>query len=369
MAPLLSAVAYALVVFTVWGGGHGAQIAALGLGYLSVIVAGSVFAACIALLYLFWSARRRGETCSPVALARAFVADRWRHDRGASLWQPAAMFVVLMTSFTFFKIIVLPHAGFGYGPAIANLDRALFGADPWRITHAVFASPWWTQAIDLAYHAWFAPLIFGVVLCAFARPGSVLAWRYLLAFCLIWIVQGSILAYGFPAAGPVFFAQFQLEAARFTELTDLLASQDAALRAHGAPGLTALMFQHGLLQLFNDGTVAVGGGISAMPSLHNAMAILFACAAWRLSPRCGWATSIYAAIIWIGSIHLGWHYALDGIVALIVTVALWKLTGLLSHAARPGLSLSWRIPIPAFGLAAARLAIRRRTTDLDDGAR
>lgn len=366
MTPLIVATVYAVVVFALWGGGHGGQIAALGLGYLSVIVAGSVFVASIALLYGVWATRRRGEACSPVALARAFVADRWRHDRGASLWQPAAMFVVLMTSFTFFKIIVLPHAGFGYGPAIANLDRALFGADPWRITHAMFASPWWTQAIDLAYHAWFAPLMFGVVLCAFARPGSVIAWRYLLAFCLMWIVQGSILAYGFPAAGPVFFAQFQLEAARFTELTDLLASQDAALRAQGAPGLTALMFQHGLLRIFNDGTVAVGGGISAMPSLHNAMAVLFACAGWRVSPLHGRVTSLYAGIIWIGSIHLGWHYALDGIVALIVTVALWKLTGLLSRVIQPGWAWSWRLPVPA--LAVVRPTARTRTIEPHDPA-
>lgn len=349
----MAATGYALVVFTLWGGGHGGDIAALCLGYVSLVAAGTAFAGSIALLNATWSAVRRGERCAPTALARGFLADRWRSNRGASLWQPLLTFVILMTAFTFFKQVVLPQAGFAYGPTFAAVDRAMFGTDPWRITHAVFASPWWSQAIDLAYHAWFAPMMFGVILCAFARPGSVLAWRYMLAFCLAWIVQGSIMAYGFPAAGPVYYATFQPGPAQFTELTDLLAAQDSALRHHGAPGLSALLFQQHLLRIFQSGAIAVGGGISAMPSLHNAMAILFACASWRVSPLHGRAMSIYAGVIWIGSIHLGWHYALDGIVALAATMALWKLTGVLGYRARRGEPLSLQIPLPATVLPAA----------------
>lgn len=365
MAPLISAVAYALVVFAVWGAGHGRQIVMLGLDYTSLIFAGSACTASIAVLYRIWASSRRGEPSSPITLVREFLSDRWGRDYGASLWHPALVFVILMTAFSFFKQVALPHAGFGDGPLIAAADRALFGADPWRITHAFFVSPWWTQVIDLAYHAWFAPMMLGVLLCALAKPGSVLAWRYMLAFCLMWIVQGSIMAYAFPAAGPVYFATFQQGTGGFTELTHLLASQDASLRAQGAPGLTALLFQHHLLSIFQNGEVALGGGISAMPSLHNAMAILFACASWHVSPRYGRLMVGYAGIIWIGSIHLGWHYALDGMVALAATMALWKLTGLLSLAAQGDPPLAWRIPLPlttilAVARSTARFGDRRR---------
>ncbi len=257
----------------------------------------------------------------------------------------------MMTAFTFFKQTTLRDAGFGYGPWIAEADRALFGTDPWRITHLVLASPWSTQALDLAYHAWFAPMTLGVAFCAFAKPGSVVAWRYLATYCLLWIVLGSFLAYAFPAAGPIYFSSFQQETGRFAELTHMLASEDAALRTYGAAGLSALDYQEQLLVNFKHGTIILGGGISAMPSLHNALAVLFACAAWHVSRPLGWLMTAYAGIVWIGSIHLGWHYALDGVVALVATLGLWKLSGVLVRAAQAR-SRAKRGVVPPFAVAA-----------------
>ncbi len=302
----MAATAYAIVVLTLWGGGHAAQIAMLCIGYASAITAVLAFVASVVLIHHVTLRIRRGEPSAAAALVRDFISDRCRADRGLSLWQPPLTFVILMTAFTYFKQAVLPNAGFESGPAIAAADHALFGADPWRVTHTVLTSPWWSQIIDLAYHAWFAPMMLGVVICAFARPGSVLAWRYMLAYCLMFIVEGSILAYSFPAAGPVYFAQFHQGDGRFAGLTHLLATQDATLRASGAPGLTALLFQHHLLRIFQDGAVVLGGGISAMPSLHNAMAVLIACAAWHASTGWGRAMTAYSpAITMSGARQLG----------------------------------------------------------------
>jgi membrane-associated phospholipid phosphatase len=70
-----------------------------------------------------------------------------------------------------------------------------------------------------------------------------------------------------------------------------------------------------------------GGGISAMPSMHVAMSVLMACGGWQLGRKPGWLLTIFAVLIWIGSVHLGWHYALDGVVALGLTLAIWKFSG------------------------------------------
>lgn len=333
-APLVLALSYAVFVIPGRNVGTPGQIAMLASGYAAAISGVAGLFGGVVLLVRLTRARRRGEATSGAALVRDLLMRRWRADRCLSLWQPLAAFVVLMTAFTLFKQTVLPAAGFGTGPSIAAADRALFGIDPWRITHALFPSPWATQAFDLAYHMWFAPMTLGLVLCAAARPGSVLASRYLLAYALLWIVQGSLLAYWLPAAGPCFFASFQTETNRFAELTALLAKQNAALRAAGAPGLAALTYQDYLLRLFSGHSVALGGGISAMPSLHNALAVLFVCAGRHVSRRLGTGLAIYAAVIWLGSIHLGWHYALDGLVALAATLATWKLTGVLCHLLR-----------------------------------
>src|SRR3546814_19240972 len=64
-----------------------------------------------------------------------------------------------------------------------------------------------------------------------------------------------------------------------------------------------------------------------MPSVHNGLAALFAIAAFRLWRPLGWVVAAYAALIWVGSIHLGWHYAIDGMVSIAMTFAIWHVTG------------------------------------------
>lgn len=364
MAPLIVAAMYAFIVITCWGNGHFFHIIALFAGYTSAIMAAMVFTASVVLIHAFWARDARAAPVSITSLVSRFVTDRWRADQGLSLWQPLLTFIILMTAFTFFKQSALREVGFGWGPWIADADQMLFITDPWRITHAVFASAWWTQAFDLAYHAWFAPTTLGVAFCAFARPGSVLSWRYLLTYCLLWIVLGSILAYAFPAAGPAYCANFQYQPHRFEALTQLLSTQDTALRAQGAPGLSALVYQRHLLLNFQQGAFIFGGGISAMPSLHNALVVLFACAAGHLSPTLGRIMVGYAAIVWIGSIHLGWHYGLDGIVALVATIGLWKCTGLIGWpAASAQRADRWRAP----PVARAFFAKRKRRYSMERG--
>ena len=66
---------------------------------------------------------------------------------------------------------------------------------------------------------------------------------------------------------------------------------------------------------YASGALDVGNGISAMPSLHVGGATLCALLGCRTNKRLGIALSAYAVILMIGSVHLGWHYAIDGYVA------------------------------------------------------
>ena len=68
-------------------------------------------------------------------------------------------------------------------------------------------------------------------------------------------------------------------------------------------------------------------GISAMPSMHNASAVLFALAFRQVSKRLGWFFAAYAAVILVGSVHLGWHYAIDGYAGVVIAVFSWWLAG------------------------------------------
>ncbi len=67
-------------------------------------------------------------------------------------------------------------------------------------------------------------------------------------------------------------------------------------------------------------------GISAMPSVHVAMAVLLALIGWARHPLAGTALTAYAVVILIGSVVLGWHYAIDGYVGGLMAFAIWRLS-------------------------------------------
>jgi hypothetical protein len=60
-----------------------------------------------------------------------------------------------------------------------------------------------------------------------------------------------------------------------------------------------------------------------MPSIHVAMPLVYALAARATAPWLAVAFGIYGLLILVGSVHLGWHYAVDGYVSLVLVVALW----------------------------------------------
>ena len=66
-------------------------------------------------------------------------------------------------------------------------------------------------------------------------------------------------------------------------------------------------------------------------------------AASRIRPEIGAiALSAFAVLILLGSIHLGWHYALDGYVGAAGAALVWHLVGRLlgSQAAAPVVRLA-----------------------------
>ena len=68
-----------------------------------------------------------------------------------------------------------------------------------------------------------------------------------------------------------------------------------------------------------------------MPSMHNATALLFVLAS---AGRPRWvrvALGVHCALIFIGSVHLGWHYAVDGYASMALALGLWWVTGPISR--------------------------------------
>ena len=298
---------------------------------LSGYLAGSVFllvvmgGACV-FVQLYRNRPRNGqEGLGPIAALAGDIRARWCRDCFTSVFWPPLLFAFLMASFNAYKQMVLPLAGYRFDHALAVADRILFlGHDPWRVTHALLGSPEVTLFIDHAYHGWFAPMAVGVLLCAWLPASTYrLRTQYLLSYIAVWIGIGSVLAFLLPSAGPCFYNDLVGPSPGYDELMRRLADLQAASGAK----FTAFNSQAMLLDARGSSHLSIGGGISAMPSVHNGLAVLFAIAAFNINRILGWLFAAYALLIWVGSIHLGWHYALDGIVSIVLTVFIWRGMG------------------------------------------
>ena len=297
------------------------------LKLLSAMTAASLALICgavlmFAMMEVVGAGRASGFRASPSAAIKTAFRARWAEDRLFSLAWPIALFTLLLPSFNAFKQRILPQAGFVHDPELAAMDRALFGADPGILLHELIGSPATTLFFDGIYHGWFVPTTIGVAvvgLCAGTKARA----QYMLAYVAVWVLLGAMFAYLVPAAGPAFYEVLAEPggAGPFRAVHEQLAG------ARDVRFLSSLGNQAYLLENLNSEVLVIGGGISALPSIHNAVAVLFAIAGFRAHRLIGLSLTGFALLIWIGSVYLNWHYAIDGIVGAVGAIAIWYGSG------------------------------------------
>lgn len=254
------------------------------------------------------------------------IGSRWRQDCFFSILWPLICFLVLIVSFNIFKQVILLQRGFLYDDILVEWDRLIFGSDPGVLMHQMVNWPWLTFFMDQVYHTWFLPMLVGVILVA-AYGGHRLRLQYMLTWVSCWILLGTVMAWLVPSAGPCFYDVFVSEKYEFDFLMGRLQGHNFWLKDSVGLEVSALKYQQMLESMVGSQKVSIGGGISAFPSVHNALAVLFALAAFSVNKLLGWIMTLFSFLIWIGSIYLGWHYAVDGLFSAIFVVALWFFYG------------------------------------------
>ena len=223
---------------------------------------------------------------------------------------------------TSLKSLIPAMNPYSWDVTFAAWDRILHGGlDPWQLLQPLLGHPLISASINLSYNFWLAVLYIMLLWQTFSTRDARLRMRFLLTFVLTWALLGTVAATALSSAGPVYFG-------RITGLEDPFAPLMAYLHSvNDSYPVGALNAQEFLWKIYQDGGYAPGSGISAMPSLHVAMVFLFALVGWRSGPVPGIVLTAYAVVIFFGSVHLGWHYAIDGYAGIAGTWLNWKFAG------------------------------------------
>jgi hypothetical protein len=223
---------------------------------------------------------------------------------------PILLVFSYFSAFSVFKSLIPTIHPFVWDATFSDLDRLLFGTDPWRLTHAVLG-PSATKAIDLAYVTWFPGFACVVFWHSVFAPFEQKR-RFFLTFFGCWGILGVIAATTFSSAGPCFLSLIHHPYAERYPFFPL---------QYGRSSQGVMDY---LAQGYRKGDFGVAKGISAFPSMHISVVALY-----LVSARKPWTllfASIYFLLIFVGSIHLGWHYASDGIFAAIGTFLIYSMT-------------------------------------------
>ncbi len=259
----------------------------------------------------------------PSALFRDIVRDdKLRVQRLLYALVPILLILLFKSAFTALKTAIPYIQPFAHDVVLMEIDRALhFGQHPWEWLQPILGYAPVTSAISLLYKFWFGFIYFFFFWQAFSMTDPVLRMRYLLSYVLSWSLLGSLAAIGLSSAGPCYFGLVTGGPDPYAPLLHYLGEADQSFRNW------SLIAQDYLWQNYQSGGVDAASGISAMPSVHVAIATLQALLGWHISRKMGWLTTAYCAVVMIGSVHLGWHYAIDGYVSILAVVAIWKGVG------------------------------------------
>jgi hypothetical protein len=290
----------------------------------AIAIAGVTMACAVGIrTFTGFSGQPNGTTGLKMAIAAVTVAALWRFLRHLfGLWRagvtnpigrikanlrialadfaPIAIGVAVISTFlywiTFLKSMIVAVVPFWADEPLAMIDRWLF-IDPQQIALALLPS---VPAISLFYGMWHAVHLGGIL--------WVLHWRdlrkahFIISFMLTWTI-GMALAYIFSSAGPIFTGRY-----------------DPSLAPEAVRRIVDFLWTN-----YKNSGAQLGGGISAFPSMHVALAVWFALV--LQARRATWLGVAYVIGIFAGSIILGWHYAMDSVAGIAVALLAHRIAG------------------------------------------
>jgi PAP2 superfamily len=236
---------------------------------------------------------------------------------------------ITAVAFSYLKSALPVLQPFYLDPLLHDWDTRLhFGVEPWRILQPLLGYTWVTYLINLGYTMWFFVLQAALVLQSGAIGDRRTRMQFLLTMALSWALIGSLAATLMSSAGPCYYGLVVGGDNPYAPLMAYLRGVGDNLTIGDVKLPFAVLFLQDLLwQGLSTSDHGIGKGISAAPSMHVASSWIVWRLCWTMGRKAKIAGSLFLAMIFIGSIHLGWHYALDGYIAIAIAWMIWRAVG------------------------------------------
>lgn len=318
------------------------------IGYFAICFAGL----CVAfVLWILHVTLARRISIQSKAFWRLIFTEFLSRDRILLAFPILIAWPVMAMSFSHVKGLIPAIMPYYLDPFLQAADRTIhFGHDPWALLQPLLGHPFVTYIIDRLYALWLFVIYFAILLQVTSTRDRRLRMQFLLSSMLAWILIGSLGAILLSSAGPCYFDKVYAVADSYAPLMSYLREtvQQAPLLGFGAPPeLIAVSVQDLLWGFYQQGDPGLGHGISAAPSMHVASTWLAA----RMLQTYGRAAAVagwsFLAVILLGSVHLGWHYAIDGYISILGAWVLWRFTGWLLSRPAAQARLWPHSPLPA----------------------
>lgn len=236
-----------------------------------------------------------------------------------------AIYTPFFASYTYFKTMIPKMVPFQHDALFAEIDRMVhFGYHPWEILQPLLGYTAITFFISIAYKFWFVVKFFAMYWQAFSQQMMDVRAQFFLTLLFSWVINGALFALFLSSAGPCFYSDFVADGLQnpYVPLMDYLRDVN-----ENAYSIVHLKSQAYLLDIYHGNMPHIFSGISAMPSMHMSIAMAIVLLCWHY----GWFKRtlglIFLLLTYLGSIHLGWHYAIDGYFAMITTYIIWRGAG------------------------------------------
>lgn len=222
---------------------------------------------------------------------------------------------IIFLSFCFFKNTIPYINPYSWDDALIKLDRLLlFNHDAWFL---IKTKTEMIIAYDYIYLSWI-PITSTMLFWQQVSVDRSLRLQYLASVLAAWLVLGCWCAVIFASVGPCFYEFF------YSNVPDAI----YAINSHIGPlgqelGLLTSAAKHALIDNYRGEDFTIGYGISAFPSLHIATTVINALTIQKRFPRLKIVVWVYALLLSVSCIYLGFHYFSDCIFGAMGALVIW----------------------------------------------